>query len=728
LLLLGLTLDARRDDLYHRASEQFALVKPAENVEPGDFGFAVATPGEAVGPQRRPFYDAYVARRASVEALDGSDARPYEEDELAQELRSERGFVLLGQPLDGKSRTLYEVLSRLNGYQIVKPSLSEGMPGEDAVLLLVGGKDVILLLEDLHEYVGAQIDLPELYGALGKYASSCVVAATCRDGPELRLVEEKLGRLYEEMPLKLKLIPPTVDEKGRLARSIGEDWDPEAADDYPTLGSVAMERPMEAMALRFRNLLWQRPDHVDALRALKLLTTASIRPLTHERVEAVWKKVFGRTGLHLRDCLRALADQSFLREDSSAEGSVRPEPAYLRDAVTYTDGKEPEDDFFPALVDTLEEVGDAEALTNLGVVCVLGMGQRWSAQAAYDCFDRATRVDPNYASAWLNKTGMLSHAGHREEAVRAAERAVELKPNAWYYWESKGRALYNAGRYEAALDAYHHTNHLELGRSRIWRNLGATYMARSRYRDALSAYNRSIDLGADYEYAKGWMGRAQALQRLGRARDALRAYDRVTDTKPDYFEAWFNKSGVLRTLARHESALIATARAESIRPDHVDVHLAQGESLVALAKRDDDAAQWEQAYEAYVRATNLDENHASAWSMKGVALLMLGRFAEGSEALERAILLRPEYVQDWWHKAQALLKMAEGQPMESSVEVRAGLWWLCRAWRARDRLPDRGASVLHTFQQVGYHPNRCDQDFPYLQGLPASWRGFYAVG
>ncbi len=150
---------------------------------------------------------------------------------------------------------------------------------------------------------------------------------------------------------------------------------------------------MEAMTLRFRNLLRQCPDCADALRTLKLLTTGSI-PLTHERVEAVWENVFGRTGGNLSDCLRVLRDQSFVRENGSAEGTVRPEPAYLRDAVTYTEGKEPEDDFFPSLVDTLVALEDAEALTGLGVVCLLGTGRGSSAQGAYICFDLATEVEP----------------------------------------------------------------------------------------------------------------------------------------------------------------------------------------------------------------------------------------------------------------------------------------------------------------------------------------------
>jgi tetratricopeptide (TPR) repeat protein len=291
---------------------------------------------------------------------------------------------------------------------------------------------------------------------------------------------------------------------------------------------------------------------------------------------------------------------------------------------------------------------------------------------------------------------------------------VKLKPNDYAYWQNKGEVLTRAERLEEALDAYLRAAELRPDKSSVWRGLGRTYLALDRHRDALSAFNRSIDFGADYDYTKGWMGRARALQSLGRNRAALRAYDRVTDMDPGNFEAWFNKSGVLRTLARHEDALIATARAEDLQPDHPEVPIAKCESLTELAKRDNDAARWQAAYEAATRATELDARHGTAWSMRGIAALYLGRFTIASEAIECAILLEPERVENWFHKGQALLKMAEGPPL-SSAEARAGLWWLCKAWRARDRLPDGGASLQRLFQQLRYNPSRCDQDYPRLQ-------------
>jgi tetratricopeptide (TPR) repeat protein len=617
--------------------------------------------------------------------------------------------------VDGKSRTLYQILSRLKERRIVAPSLSEGLPDEEA-LSLVEGEDVILLLGDLHEYVGAQIALPELQAELAKRASSCVVAATCRDGPELRLVEQNLGRFYEEIPLKLKLVAPTSEEKGALARGIGKEWSVDDAEDCPTLGSIAMEGHLEAMSLRFRNLLRDRPDQADVLRAMKLLTAVSAGILTPRRLKAVLKEAFGRETVHLQDCLRDLSDQAFLKEDPFPDKIVYPDPAYLRDAVSYTEGKEPRDDFFPALFNAFRDLEDADALISLGVTSMIG--ESWSPQAVFWCFDLATELDPDNPSAWLNKAALLGAGKHHEEAIAAAEKAVELRPSNYSYWQQKGRVLHGAGRSAEARDAYLRASTIMPERPDTWRSLGRVYMDLGNHRDALRAFNRSIDLGADYDYVGSWSGRAAALRMLGRYKEALLAYHRITDMDPDRFETWFNKSGLLRQLSQHEEALVAATRAENLRPDHVEVHMAKCESLIELAKQRSDINLWAKALEACEHAIRLDQNHGGAWSMKGTILMVTDRVEEALGVIEQEIHLRPRRVEEWWHKGQALLKVAENQQAQGinlsySAEYSAGMWWLCRAWRNRDRLPDRGeASVCETFRQLGYDPTQCQNRYP----------------
>jgi hypothetical protein len=101
------------------------------------------------------------------------------------------------------------------------------------------------------------------------------------------------------------------------------------------------------------------------LRSLKLLAYAGVQPFTHQRIRATVEGLFSRRDLHLRDCMDVLGEQAFVRRPAPKD-PVRPEPAYLRDAVAYVEGKHVAEDF-PELNGVLEESEDHRGLLLLGL-------------------------------------------------------------------------------------------------------------------------------------------------------------------------------------------------------------------------------------------------------------------------------------------------------------------------------------------------------------------------
>jgi hypothetical protein len=121
-----------------RFRQQFALVKVATALQPEDFGFQRLAPGQSRNPHMRPFYPAYLSRKVTPHPSVAEHVPDVEwtEDRLAQHLQHGMGFILIGQPLDGKSRTLYEVLKRLEGYDIVKPFKDRPLPSDEAFSII----------------------------------------------------------------------------------------------------------------------------------------------------------------------------------------------------------------------------------------------------------------------------------------------------------------------------------------------------------------------------------------------------------------------------------------------------------------------------------------------------------------------------------------------------------------------------------------------------------------
>jgi hypothetical protein len=138
---------------------------------------------------------------------------------------------LLGPPLDGKSRTLYEVVKRMEGYLMARPDPYEKVPDDEDFSLLLKDRKVVLLLDDLTKYAEEDtISLRAFVERLRKHASSWALASTCRDGSDLSSVKdsskESLRWLYDKIPLKLFLVEASSEDKRRLAESVGKSFLP----------------------------------------------------------------------------------------------------------------------------------------------------------------------------------------------------------------------------------------------------------------------------------------------------------------------------------------------------------------------------------------------------------------------------------------------------------------------------------------------------------------------
>jgi tetratricopeptide (TPR) repeat protein len=46
---------------------------------------------------------------------------------------------------------------------------------------------------------------------------------------------------------------------------------------------------------------------------------------------------------------------------------------------------------------------------------------------ALDCFDKATKLNPEFAVAWYNKGGVLAKIGKKKEAEKCYEKSKSLR-------------------------------------------------------------------------------------------------------------------------------------------------------------------------------------------------------------------------------------------------------------------------------------------------------------
>jgi tetratricopeptide (TPR) repeat protein len=157
---------------------------------------------------------------------------------------------------------------------------------------------------------------------------------------------------------------------------------------------------------------------------------------------------------------------------------------------------------------------------------------------------------------------------------------------------------------------------------------GNAYYEAGDYQQALEAYNRALELRPDLPEALS--NRGILLRRLGRYEEALRDYNRALELRPDLPEAMLNRGVALGKLRRYEEALKDENRALELRPDDPNTLANRSSTLTSLGRYDD-------ALRDVNRALELKPGYSTALYNRACLCSLMGRFEELLRDLEAAI-------------------------------------------------------------------------------------------
>lgn len=159
-----------------------------------------------------------------------------------------------------------------------------------------------------------------------------------------------------------------------------------------------------------------------------------------------------------------------------------------------------------------------------------------------------------------------------------------------------------------------------------------------------------ILLGQYPDFGFGWKLLGGALQMQDK--DALSAFQKVTQLMPDDAEAHINLGVVLKSLGRLNAALTSFRRVLELKPELALAHTNMGNTLKELGKLDD-------AVKSYRRALEIEPNSAEAHNNLGNALIGLGKFDDAVASFRRALHLKPNYTEAHGNLGIALRELGQ---------------------------------------------------------------------
>jgi tetratricopeptide (TPR) repeat protein len=178
--------------------------------------------------------------------------------------------------------------------------------------------------------------------------------------------------------------------------------------------------------------------------------------------------------------------------------------------------------------------------------------------------------------------------------------------------------------------------------------------------------------------------RAQLLTRLGRASEALAAYDELIEIDPNHSEYRVERAAVLRGLGRSNAAIADLTAAISLSPPYPEPYYNRGDLLLELGEH-------ERAARDFAYVIELDPTLVDAYVNRASALCELGEDDLAAEVVGAGLALAPDAAH--LHGLNALLLHRDGRLEESEdayaaalrLEPALGALWANRAVLAFDR-------------------------------------------
>ncbi len=178
--------------------------------------------------------------------------------------------------------------------------------------------------------------------------------------------------------------------------------------------------------------------------------------------------------------------------------------------------------------------------------------------------------------------------------------------------------------------------------------LGIALQKLRRYDDALKAFDKAVQLKPDE--AEPWWHMGNVLIEAGRSSEALLCLEHTLRLNPQHSDAAYQAGHILHGLGRFEEALAYLDRSAELRPDHaLTLHMR------ALALKE--LNRLEEALANNQRAIELDDANADACNNMGAVLGALGRFEEALSWYDRALAIEPNAVRTLLNKGGALVEL-----------------------------------------------------------------------
>ncbi|MBE9092642.1 tetratricopeptide repeat protein [Tychonema sp. LEGE 07203] len=258
---------------------------------------------------------------------------------------------------------------------------------------------------------------------------------------------------------------------------------------------------------------------------------------------------------------------------------------------------------------------------------------------AIECYERALRIDPDYAAAHNNLGVVKQQSGRLTEAIAHYKKALEIDGNLAETASNLGSALAEAGETAEAIAQYQRALSLNPNCAEAMINLGLLREEEGNVNEAVKLYQQAIQVNPDC--AAAYLNLGIALEKQGEEAGAdydraIANYERAIELDPNYFDALHNLAYASIRQGRVADAIAYYERALALEPDLAATDLAFGNWLSNQDRLDEALAFCQQAIQKYPASAGARCNLA-------IVLHKQGKIQDAIACYQQALSLKPDF-------------------------------------------------------------------------------------
>ncbi len=258
-----------------------------------------------------------------------------------------------------------------------------------------------------------------------------------------------------------------------------------------------------------------------------------------------------------------------------------------------------------------------------------------------------SKTDALDAAAQCEAGHRALQAGHTLEAQLYCQSLLAENPNHAPALHLMGLIAFTAGQYDHALEWIARAI-AQAPRADYLASLGATLSRQGRPNEALKAFDKAVQLKPDD--AALWKAMGDALLELRRYDHALLSFQHVLKLDASNQDAAYKSGVLLHDAARHEEALTCLNICDELLPNHAPTLQARARALLALRKFD-------AALSDNLRANTLAPNNPDTHNNIGACLQSLGKEEDALAWFDRALERLPDSIEILNNKANILQQL-----------------------------------------------------------------------